>query len=69
MDRLTEKITEGFYVAPNIKNTDELQYRLGRIEDILKKYKIKNLAELEVALYQYYHRNYHVQTRKIEDNE
>ena len=69
MSWLTEKIIEGFYVAPNIKNTDELQYRLGRIEDILKKYKIKNLAELEVALYQYYNRNNNVQTRRIEDNE
>lgn len=34
MDRLTEKIEEGFYVAPNIPNTDVLKYKLGKLEDI-----------------------------------
>ena len=34
MNRLTEKIEEGFYVAPNIPNTDVLKYKLGKLEDI-----------------------------------
>lgn len=34
MNRLTMKISEGFYTAPNIANTDELKYKLGQLEDI-----------------------------------
>ena len=34
MNRLTEKIKEGFYITPNINSTDDLKYKLGELEDI-----------------------------------
>ena len=34
MTRLTMKIKEGFYIAPNINSTDDLKYKLGQLEDI-----------------------------------
>ena len=34
MNRLTMKIKEGFYIAPNINSTDDLKYKLGQLEDI-----------------------------------
>ena len=69
MNRLTEKIEDGFYVAPNIHNTDELKYKLGKFEDLLEKYEIEDLSELEIALAQYYHRYDNVQTRRVENND
>lgn len=36
MNRLTKKIEEGFYVAPDIPNTDVLKYKLGKLEDIFE---------------------------------
>ena len=66
MNRLTEKIEDDFYVAPNIYNTDELKYKLGKFEDLLEKYEIEDLAELEIALDQYYHRYDKVETRRVE---
>ena len=68
MSRLTEKIEDGFYVAPNIYNTDELKYKLGKFEDLLEKYEIEDLSELEIALDQYYHRYDKVETRRVKDN-
>ena len=38
-------------------------------EKLLEKYEIEDLAELEIALDQYYHRCDNVQTRRVNDNE
>ena len=43
--------------------------RLEKLENLLKKYEIEDLAELEIALDYYYHRYDNVQTRKVKDNE
>ena len=32
MNRLTMKIKEGFYIAPNINSTDDLKYKLGQLD-------------------------------------
>ena len=42
---------------------------LGKVEDLLEKYEIEDLAELEIALDQYYHRCDNAQTRRVDDNE
>ena len=68
MNRLTIKLDEGFYVA-FVPNTDTLKYKLGELEDLMEKYEIEDLSELEIALDQYYHRYDNVQTRRVEDNE
>lgn len=34
MNRLTMKIRDGLYTAPNINSTDDLKYKLGKYEDI-----------------------------------
>ena len=34
MSRLTLKTEEGFYTIPNINNIDDLNYKLGKLEDI-----------------------------------
>ena len=34
MIRLTKKIEEGFYTAPNINSTDDLKYKLDQLEDL-----------------------------------
>ena len=41
---------------------------INYIEDLLEKYEIKNLAELEIALDQYYHRYDNVETRRVDSN-
>ena len=38
------------------------------IEDLLEKYEIEDLTELEIALDQYYHRYDKVETRRVDDN-
>ena len=43
--------------------------KLGELEDLLEKYEIKDLSELEIALDQYYHRYDKVETRRVNDNE
>ena len=49
MNRLTKKIEEGFYTTPNINSTDDLKYKLGQLEDLLEKYEIKDVEELELC--------------------
>lgn len=34
MNRLTMKIRDDFYTAPNIGSTDDLKYKLGKLEDL-----------------------------------
>ena len=43
--------------------------RLEKLENSLKKYEIKDLSELEIALDQYYHRYDKVETRRVDGNE
>ena len=43
--------------------------KLGKLEDLLEKYEIEDLVELEIALDQYYHRYDNVQTRRVDKNE
>lgn len=43
--------------------------KLGRIEDLMQKYEIEDLVELEKALDQYYHRYDNIQTRRVDSNE
>ena len=42
--------------------------RLEKLEDLLEKYEIEDLSELEIALDQYYHRYDNVQTRRVKNN-
>ena len=42
--------------------------KLQSIEDLLEKYEIEDLSELEIALDQYYHRYDKVETRRVKDN-
>ena len=50
MNRLTEKLGEGFYVAEHAHNTDEVTHELGKFEDILEKFKIDTTEQLEEIL-------------------
>ena len=43
--------------------------KLGKLEDLLEKYEIEDLVELEIALDQYYHRYDNVQTRRVDKND
>ena len=47
----------------------DLCQKLGKIEDLMEKYDINDLVELEIALDYYKHRYDNVQTRKIDNNE
>lgn len=46
MSRLTWKKAEGFYIS-NAPCTDDLKYKLGKLEDLMEKYDIENIEELE----------------------
>ena len=54
MIRLTMKIEEDFYTALNINSTDDLKYKLGQLEDILEKYGVQNLTDLNVIIAKYF---------------
>ena len=43
--------------------------KLGKLEDLMEKYNINDLVDLEIALNYYYHRFDDVQTRRIDENE
>ena len=66
MNRLIKKDKYGDYMPIYHK---EVCDKLFQLEDLLEKYEIEDLAELEIALDQYYHRYDKVETRKVEDNE
>lgn len=68
MDRLTWKKTEGFYIS-NAPCTDDLKNKLGQLEDLMEKYDVNELWELEMILDYYYHRFDDVQTRRVDENE
>ena len=41
---------------------------LGKVEDLMGKYDIEDLTEMEIALDQYYHRYDKVETRRVASN-
>lgn len=82
MDRLTKKkianIEKDYFIAmkkeeylEQVKNAptyEEIYKRLSKYEDLMEKYEIEDLEELEIALDQYYHRYDKVETRRANDN-
>ena len=66
MSRLIKKDQYGDYMPIYHK---EVCDKLFQLENLLEKYEIEDLSELEIALDQYYHRYDNVQTRRVEDNE
>ena len=83
MNRLTNKkianTEKGYFITmekveylDQIKNAPtygEIYKRLSIYENLLEKYEIEDLTELEIALDQYYHRYDKVETRRVENNE
>ena len=53
----------------NAPTYGEIYKHLSKYENLLEKYEIEDLAELEIALNYYYHRYDNVQTRRVDDNE
>ena len=66
MNRLIKKDQYGDYMPIYHK---EVCDKLFQLEDLLEKYEIEDLTELDIALDQYYHRYDNVQTRRVENNE
>ena len=79
MNRLTNKeinYIDLYYRNSKIDSTEirrgigyVIADKLQKFEDLLEKYEIEDLVELEIALDQYYHRCDNVQTRRVEENE
>ena len=83
MDRLTNKkianIEKDYFIAmkkeeylEQVKNAptyEEIYRRLSKYEDLMEKYGIEDLIELEIILDKYYHRYDKVETRRAENNE
>lgn len=70
MSRLTKKnaiLIQGRMCGKTLFSN--IYYKLRVIEDLLEKYEIEDLVELEIALDQYYHRCDKVETRRVEKNE
>ena len=64
MNRLTRyDVKQKHYVR--IASRLAVDNTIGKLEDLLEKYEIKDLAELEIALDQYYHRYDKVETRRV----
>lgn len=70
MNRLTNK-NMIIKFARNSGKTffDKIYRKLYKIEDLLEKYEIEDLAELEIALDQCYHRYDKVETRRVKNND
>lgn len=64
MNRLIKKDKYGDYMPIYHKEVCDKLYTL---EDLLEKYKIEDLTELEIALDKYYHRYDKVETRRVEE--
>ena len=75
MNRLTEYKPRKYSMFPYQLKDDELStkldsiHKLGQIEDLMEKYNINDLVELEIALDEYDHRYDDVQTRRVDENE
>lgn len=48
MIRLTMKIEEGFYTTSNINSTDDLKYKLGKLEDIEEQIEMDLITLFEI---------------------
>lgn len=69
MDRLT-RLENGIYNAnKELLYVSEIMNKLGQLEDLMEKYNIDNLTDLEIALNYYDHRYDDVQTRRVDENE
>jgi hypothetical protein len=82
MDRLTKRYSDNSGYD-TVKSTDghghEIEVdldpyydcvnKLGQIEDLLEKYEINDLTDLEIALDYFEHRFDDVQTRRVDENE
>ena len=66
MNRLIKKDQYGDFMPIYHK---EVCDKLFQLENLLEKYEIKDLAELEIALDQYYHRYDKVETRRVDSND
>ena len=66
MNRLIKKDQYGDYMPIYHKEVCDKLYAL---EDLLEKYEIEDLVELEIALDQYYHRYDKVETRRMKNND
>lgn len=75
MNRITKYEPRENSMFPYQLKDDELStkldsiHKLGQIEDLMEKYNIYNLVELEIALDKYDHRYDDVQTRRVDENE
>ena len=72
MSRLTYKVNDTYYVnEPRhlYDDTWELVQVLGKLEDLMEKYEIEDLTDLEIALDYYYHRFDGVHTERVINNE
>ena len=74
MSRLTYQKRDGNYSIRfdlgNLQQVDiKAMNKLGHIENLMEKYEIEDLVELEIALDQYYHRHDNIQTRRVNSNE
>ena len=78
MSRLTDKeinYIDLYYRNSKIDSTEirrgigyVIADKLQSIENLLEKYEIEDLLELEIALDQYYHRCDKVETRRVDNN-
>ena len=67
MSRLTNKNTMIIGARSGYKTLFTNVYnKLGKIEDLMEKYNINDLIELEIALDYYEHRYDNVQTRRVD---
>lgn len=66
---ITMKKEEYLKQVKNAPTYEEIYKHLSIYEDLLEKYEIEDLSELEIALDQYYHRYDNVQTRRVNNNE
>ena len=83
MNRLTNKkianIEKDYFIAmkkeeylEQVKNApayEEIYKHLSKYEDLLEKYGIEDLVELQMALDYYYHRHDKVETRRVDSND
>lgn len=74
MSRLTFQKRDGNYSLRfdlgNLQQVDiKAMNKLGKIENLMEKYKINDLTELEIALDYYEHRYDKVETRRANKNE
>ena len=67
MSRLTTKTKLGDYIFIDGEQTclNTIATKLGKLEDLLEKYEIEDLTDLEIALDYYYHRFDGVHTERV----